>query len=201
MAEQVARSAGDGRLRRSARSKQRIADALFELVGEGHLSPAAQLVADRAGIGIRTVFRHFEDMDALYATTSTRLDLEIAPILRLGPADGATLEERVEAMVEHRATLYERCSPYIRANHRLRDRSEFLAGRFRQLVLQLRELLLRWLPELHDASPELVEALDQSTSFEAWDRLRIDQQLSRARAQASMHFAASALVAQLDDSR
>ena len=112
-----------------------------------------------------------------------------------------TLEERVEAMVEHRATLYERCSPYIRANHRLRDRSEFLAGRFRQLVLQLRELLLRWLPELHDASPELVEALDQSTSFEAWDRLRIDQQLSRARAQASMHFAASALVAQLDDSR
>ena len=55
----------DGRALRSERSRRPIVEALFALVGEGVLQPTAQQVADRAGVGIRTVFRHFEDMDAL----------------------------------------------------------------------------------------------------------------------------------------
>lgn len=201
MSGQAVRTSIDGRLRRSERSKQRIAEALFELVGEGELAPPAQMVADRAGITIRTVFRHFEDMEALYATISARLEIDIAPMLRLDPAVGASLEERVTVMLEDRIKLYERCGPYIRANHRLRDRSAFLAEKYRQMVLMLRERLFHWVPELHDAPFELVEALDQATSFEAWDRMRIDQRLSRTRAQASLRFAAQTLVAKLEPSR
>ena len=67
------RRADDGRLRRSERSRELIADALYELLAEGDIEPSAQKVADRAGVGIRTVFRLFSDMDALYATVNARL--------------------------------------------------------------------------------------------------------------------------------
>ena len=46
----------DGRLRRGERSREAIVAALFELVGEGVLQPTAQQVAERAGVGIRSVF-------------------------------------------------------------------------------------------------------------------------------------------------
>ena len=196
---QAARTSTDGRLLRSERSRQLIADALYELLGEGDLQPSAQKVADRAGVGIRTVFRLFSDMDALYATVNVRLDLEAAPLLRGGPSEGASLVERTQSLLAERVVLYERFGPYIRATNRYRNRSEFLAAEYRKLFLSLRERLLRWLPELRDATADLVEALDQATSFEAWDRLRNDQRLSRPRAQAAMHCATQALVEKLED--
>jgi len=42
----------------------------------------------------------------------------------------------------------------------------------------LRTDLLQWLPELDGAPADLAEAVDLATSFEAWDRLRGDRQLS-----------------------
>ncbi len=46
-----------------------------------------------------------------------------------------------------------------------------------------------------------MDALDLATSFEAWDRLRSDQQLGYARAQAAMERLALALVAELKSKR
>ena len=198
-AEETARTSTDGRLLRSERSKQRIADALYELIGEGEPAPSAQMVADRAGVGIRSVFRLFSDMDALYATINARLELDVAPLLRNGASEGWALDERTETLVAERVALYERFGPYLRATQRHRDRSAFLAAEYRKLVLSLRERLLHWLPELRGAAPELVEALDQATSFEAWDRLRHDQRLTRTRARTAMHLATRALVARLEE--
>ena len=155
----------DGRLLRSERSKQRIADALYELIGEGEPAPSAQTVADRAGVGIRTVFRLFSDMDALYATINARLERDVAPMLRSGPSEEDALDERMESMIAGRVALFERLGPYMRATRLHRDRSEFLAAESRKLVKTLRERLALWMPELRDAPAELVEALDQATSF------------------------------------
>ena len=63
----------DGRALRSERSRQVIIDAMLELVGEGNLVPTAQQVAERAEVGIRTVFRHFSEMESLYSTADKRL--------------------------------------------------------------------------------------------------------------------------------
>ena len=52
----------DGRRQRSARSRAAIIEASFELMQEGVLAPTAQQIAERAGVGIRSFFRHFEDM-------------------------------------------------------------------------------------------------------------------------------------------
>lgn len=43
---------------------------MLELVREGDISPSAELVAARADVGLRTVFRHFKDLDSLYREMS-----------------------------------------------------------------------------------------------------------------------------------
>jgi AcrR family transcriptional regulator len=197
----AAARATDGRLLRSERSRELIADALYELLREGDIEPSAQKVADRAGVGIRTVFRLFSDMDALYATVNARLEFEAAPMLRNGPPKGAALGERAESLITERLALFERVRVYMRFTNRNRDRSAFLASNYRKLTVRLRERLLRWLPELRDAQSALVEALDQATSFEAWDRLRSDQRLSRPRAQAAMECATEAILKALEGKR
>jgi AcrR family transcriptional regulator len=182
----------DGRLRRGERSREAIVAALFELVGEGVLQPTAQQVAARARVGIRSVFRHFDDMDGLYATMDARLREDALPLLRAASA-GGSLRERVRALVERRTRLFERIAPYKRSANLQRWRSPFLSTQHTALVRELRAALLRALPELAEAPGELVEALDALLSFEAWDRLRSDQRLSRERAQASLERAVLAL--------
>jgi len=187
----------DGRARRSQRSREAIARALFELVGEGNLEPTAQQVAERADVGVRSVFRHFSDMEALYATLEARLLTEVLPLLGPVPARG-DLRERVRALVREREALFERIAPYKRASSLKRWRSPFLTAEHRRLVSALRARLLAWLPELRGGPPETVEALDQATSFEAWDRLRSDQRLGRDRARAAVERAVTALLDTVD---
>jgi len=166
----------DGRVQRGERSRQRIVAALFDLVGAGVLQPTAQQVAARAGVGMRTVFRHFSEMETLYAAMNGRLDGEVRPALmaarRVGP-----LSERVAGLVRQRARLFERVAPYKRAANLQRWRSRYLESRHRVMQRDLRADLLTWLPELGDAPAAAVETVDLVTSFEAWERLRNDQGL------------------------
>ena len=182
----------DGRLRRGERSREAIVVALFELVGEGVLQPTAQQVAERAGVGIRSVFRHFDDMDSLYATMDERLSADALPILR--EEVKGSVRERARALAQRRARLYERIGPYKRSANVQRWRSNFLRTRHALLVRELRADLLRSLPELSDAPTETLDAIDLVASFEAWDRLRADQRLSRERAEATLECALLALL-------
>ena len=191
----------DGRVLRTLRSRGLIVDALFELVGEGHLEPTAQQVSERAGVCIRTVFRLFEDMDDLYATMNARLLDEVLPLLADPPPAGSDLGERAAALVADRAEVFERVAPYMRSTRLHRSRSPFLADEFRNVVRRLRARLLDWIPELRAAPSDLLEALDQATSFEAWDRLRGEQRLGSARARAAMERSVRALVRELEDTQ
>jgi AcrR family transcriptional regulator len=171
----------DGRQLRSERSREAIVQALFELVGNGVIQPTAQQVAEAAGVGIRTVFRHFADMDSLFAAMNERLQADALPLLRGDPPAGS-VEQRARDLADRRIAFFERIAPFKRSGLIQRWRSEFLRGQHAALVRALRADLLRWLPELRRAPTDLVEALDLALSFEAWDRLRTDQRLGRERA-------------------
>ena len=191
-------SAHDGRVRRGARNRQAIAEALFELVREGELQPTAEQVAQRAGVGTRTVFRHFDDMESLHAELSARLVREVEPLFD-GAVCAGSLDERTRELVARRASIYERITPFKRSANLQRWRSPFLKRSHQAMVRRLRADLLETLPEIADAPGALLEALDLVTSFEAWDRLRADQRLGRERAQAAIECAALALVQALGD--
>lgn len=185
--------AADGRVQRGERNRETIIDAMFELVGAGALEPTAEQVATRAGVGLRSVFRHFRDMESLYAALDGRLRAEVEPIVAAGEPSGG-LAARARGMVQRRAKLFERVAPYKRAANLNRRRSPFLEKSHAQLVVVLREHLLRWLPELAEAPHAVFDAIELATSFEAWDRLRGDQTLSAARAQAAVEATVAGLL-------
>jgi AcrR family transcriptional regulator len=184
-------------VRRGERSRDAIVDALFRLVGEGVVQPTAQQVAERAGVGLRSVFRHFSDMESLFAAMDARLSASVAPLLTEDPP-AAGVRPRARALARRRVALFERIAPYKRSGQLQHRRSPFLRARHRALVRALRADLVRWLPELARGAPERLEALDLATSFDAWDRLRGDQRLSRERAQATLERIVLDLVAALE---
>jgi len=192
-----AKLASDGRVRRGQRSGRAIIDALVDLIGEGVLEPTAQQVAERAGVGIRTVFRRFSDMEVLFAEMQSRLQAEALPLLVGEPATGS-LTQRARALVRKRLAFFERIAPYKRSANLKRSRSPFLRNRHALLVRALRADLLRWLPELRRAPASVADALDLATSFEAWDRLRTDQRLGAERSLDAVEIIVLALVRDLE---
>ncbi len=183
-----------GRVRRGERSKHAIVEALLELVGEGVPEPTAEQVADRASVGIRSVFRHFSDMEGLYGAMEARLEAVFAPAV-LAPVPTGQLATRIPAFVSRRAAFYESLAPYKRAANIKRAHSAFLQERHTALVRRLAKDIRRWFPELKDASAELTQVLELVTSFEAWVRLRVEQRLSRKRASAAVECSVATLLA------
>jgi len=183
----------DGRVRRSERSRAAMVQALYDLVGEGILQPTAQQVAERARVGIRTVFRHFSDMDSLLAEIDGRVRAKALPLFQEERGRGSRAE-RASALVQQRIRLFEQIAPYKRSGNLQRWRSAFVARQQMAHVRELRADLLAWLPELRSAAAEDIEALDVALSFEVWDRLRTDQRLGRERARAALERIVTALV-------
>lgn len=185
----------DGRVRRGERNRESILDALFELIRAGRLLPTADEVARRAGVGTRTVFRHFEDMERLHAEMSARLRAELAPLLAERPPQGDTAE-RVAWLVDRRARLYETMAPFRRSADIQRWRSKFLQQEHHDMNRAFRsDLRAALAPELEGAPAFLLDALDLATSFEAWERLRGTQRLGVERAERVLGESIRALLA------
>jgi AcrR family transcriptional regulator len=168
----------DGRLLRSERSRQLIIDASQELVNEGELVPTAQNVADRAGVGIRTVFRHFADMETLFATMDTQLRETYEDLFLGGDREGS-LSQRIEHAIERRATAYEKFSSLMLSTRAQMWRSPTLQKNYARNQRGLRKDLANWLPEIAELNTVKSEAVDAATSFETWNRLRNHQGLSK----------------------
>ena len=166
----------DGRVQRSERSREAIVKAMLELIGEGSISPTAQQVAERADVGVRTVFRHFSDMDTLFATMNERLTEEVSSLF-IDEVQTGNLKTRLEAMIENRLAILEKLEPYLRTSALQRTRSPFLEKQHDRNIRTLRRDLRRWLPELDSAAPELEAGLEMVLSFDAFNQLRRDQRL------------------------
>ena len=139
------------------------------------------------------MFRHFDDLDGLFASLDARLRREAVPLLR-DPDPHASLADRVAALVRQRARIFDRIAPYKRTADLHRGRSPFVRSRQQHLVEELRERLRLWLPELFTAAANVQEAVELVLSFEAWERLRTGQALSRARAVEVVEHAVRALL-------
>jgi len=184
--------AADGRKRRSADSQRRIVEALMALIGEGHLVPSADLVAERARVGLRSVFRHFKDMDSLYREMHARLAVEMATVAAQG-FTAATPRGQILELIDRRAVAFERLAPFLRAAQLHRHQSSFLQAGHGQLVERLRQPVLDFLAD-DGVPPAMMAAIELLLSFEAWQRLRVDQGLSAEAARQTLTLAIGALL-------
>jgi AcrR family transcriptional regulator len=167
MAETAETEVVDGRRARSERSKQAIIDASLALMEEGNLIPTAQQISDRAGVGIRSFFRHFEDMDTLFATIDEQIRDNAEALFLGGDRDGS-LEERIL----HAANMILSTAAQL-------WRSKTLQKNYARYQRGLRKDLDDWLPELKQLNRSEREAVDAIASFEMWHRLRYHQGLGK----------------------
>jgi AcrR family transcriptional regulator len=184
---------GDGRRARAQDSRRRIVEAMLELAREGDLAPSADSVAARAGVGRRTVFRLFADMESLYremhAVMAQRIDY-----IRAMPIEGATWRARLDALIERRVRLFEEIMPVKVAGDVHRHRSAFLQAAHGEVSATLRQMLRFVLPKAITDDADRFEALDAALSIEVWARLRRDQGLTQKAAVRALKRMVDALV-------
>ncbi len=183
----------DGRKMRSERSRHQIISAMLELVREGDMNPSAASVAERAGVGLRTVFRHFEDMDTLYQEIAGYIEGIVLPKV-VTPFQSRHWRGRLEELVKRRASIYEEIMPFRVVANLRRFVSGYLMDNYRRNMLLERAALKSVLPEAIHEDKILFAALELTTGFQSWRRLRQDQGLSPAEAEAVMALMAMQLV-------
>jgi AcrR family transcriptional regulator len=184
----------DGRRVRRDNNRRRIVAAMLDLVRAGTISPVAEEVAARAGVGLRTVFRHFDDMDSLYREMAEAMRIELQPIVA-APLSSRDWKGRLGEIVDRRARLFERAMPFKNAADVHRHRSVFLRKDYETMRGAERSALEAALPPALSNDRRFFEALDQALSFSTWQHLRCDQKLTQIQAQQTVEYAVCALVA------
>lgn len=164
----------DGRRARRERGRLAVIDAMVDLVQEGQLPPSPDLVAERAGVSVASLFRYFDDLDELQLHVVARFQERFAPAFEVPAIGDGPMDARVDRYVRARVALYEQIAPMARlARARALERPNLARSlhetRARQ-ALQVRE---HFAPELASRTPavrdDLVGCICALTSFESWD--------------------------------
>lgn len=166
----------DGRSVRAERTRRAVVDALLTLNDEGSLQPTARDIAERAGVSVRSLYVHFDDLDALMLAASERhrerLEAALPPIVAEGP-----LPDRLDGFAARRATLHEAgAGPYRAAVLQVPSspalRSAMAAGR-KLLRAEVRHCFAAELGAMAPARRHAVlTAVDLVSSSAAWEHLR-----------------------------
>jgi TetR/AcrR family transcriptional regulator, regulator of autoinduction and epiphytic fitness len=166
----------DGRAARAQRTRDAIVSACTALLLEGDLRPTAPRIAERAGVSVRSVFMHFEDLEQLFTAVADRFFARTSrQVASIDP--DAPLERRVGDFVAERARLLEVVTPMRRAANVHAPTSMVLTSRLRMAQDFLRgEVARTFAPELSSRDDgdraQLLDALDATLSWSSWDTLR-----------------------------
>jgi TetR/AcrR family transcriptional regulator of autoinduction and epiphytic fitness len=176
----------DGRTLRSMRTREAIVDATISLLELGDLRPTAPRVAEAAGVSVRSIFQHFDDLETLHAAVAERLVQRVSMLL-VAVAPDVPLDERLETFVHLRALLLEAVTPIRRAADVHGPFSKEITARLRDGQAYLRaEVERTFAPELDAADDrgQVLDALDGALSWRSWEGLRagLDRDLAQAEA-------------------
>jgi TetR/AcrR family transcriptional regulator of autoinduction and epiphytic fitness len=188
----------DGRTARSARTREAVVTAVLELVRAGNFRPTAKEIAARAGISLRSVYVHFDDLDDLFAAAGRRQAEEVAHLL-YAVDPGLPLPERIDAVVRQRAAIWETLAPVRQAALLWASSSSALrAGAERTTKRAVRDLARVFAVELERWGTEretVLEALHVGASSGAWDVLRVERHLTVEQASAVLEVTLTTLLA------
>ena len=181
----------DGRRLRRDRNRDAVVQALLALYREGNLDPSADEIATRSGVSARSVFRYFDDVEDLANAAITHQLMDVAHLLPLTCPPDRPLAERIAAVAQQRAALYEAIFPVALVSRLRAPFNRAVAARLAQnraeMRAQVANLFRAELAALPDgAAARRLAAADTLASYETWSLWRTDQGLSAADAEATM---------------
>ena len=189
----------DGRTARRDRNRELVLDAAIELFTENDLAPDAASVAGRSGVSLRSVYRYFEDHDALVRAAIARHAERIAPLMIVPDLGVGSFDDRLARFVNQRMRVYEAEAPTARVavlrapnNPPLREQLERLRVTLRTQTEAMfePELGVMGVPERRALSA----AMDALLQFESIEHLRVRRDLSTAQTADVLRRALTALL-------
>lgn len=168
----------DGRVARRDRNKVAVLDAVIELFSEGVLEPTPDAVAERVGLSPRSVYRYFQDRDALLRAAIDRHLEGVFPLFLIHAIGEGDLDGRIERFVTSRMRLYEAIASAARASRARATVDEVLREQVEVTRQALREQVEKhFAPELATlgARPRRARAaaVDTLTQLESLDHYRV----------------------------
>jgi AcrR family transcriptional regulator len=176
-------SAVDGRSLRRERNRQDIVDALLGLIENGETEISAALIASKAGLSERSIFRYFDDVNDLYRSVC---DLAFSKEIEYALIDDAgvgSLDTKIENFVNQRVRIYtmnEKIAPAARsfAFKNPIIKNQLVVGRKllrTQIIKHFAEELSVFDKQQQQAAVAIIDSL---TTFEYYDMMRSDQKMS-----------------------
>lgn len=187
----------DGRRARGQRTRLKVIEALLELVSEGVVRPTAQEIAARAGVALRTVYHHFEDVEALRRLA---LDLDMQRHFEiLTPIEpDLPLDERIVALAAQFHELFEAVTPIRRATlfdqHSSPDMAKGIANATRARAEHVEKVFAPELASFGAREQVMTDTVTLITSWVAWEYLRSMLNRSAAEAEQTLIGALRALL-------
>ena len=176
-------SAVDGRSLRRERNRQDIVDALLSLIENGETEISAALIASKAGLSERSIFRYFDDVNDLYRSVC---DLAFSKEIEYALIDDAgvgSLDTKIENFVNQRVRIYtmnEKIAPAARsfAFKNPIIKNQLVVGR-KLLRTQIMKHFAEELSVFDKQQQQVAVAIiDSLTTFEYYDMMRSDQKMS-----------------------
>jgi AcrR family transcriptional regulator len=173
----------DGRSLRRERNRQDIVNALLGLIENGETEISAALIASKAGLSERSIFRYFDDVEDLYRSVC---DLAFSKEIEFALIDDAgfgSLDTKIENFVNQRVRIYtmnEKIAPAARSfafkNPIIKNQLVF--GR-KLLRAQITKHFAEELSAFDKSQQQVaVATIDALTTFESYDMMRSDQKMS-----------------------
>ena len=172
----ISNDKSDGRLLRSERSRRLIIESMINLVDEGFLVPTAQQVAQRADVGIRSVFRHFDDMDDIFETANEIIFENVKSLFTGGDRTG-TLEQRILHATEQLSSGYAATKNFILSGKIRMWNTPVVRKNYLLNQKRLQKELENWIPEIIQLDPLAQQNAYAVGSFDYWHRLQEIQEL------------------------
>jgi AcrR family transcriptional regulator len=160
----------DGRNLRSINSQKLIVDACIKLFKEGNLEPTAQQVADESGVGIRTVFRQFDEMENLFKAVDAVLSKDYDFNVKYDPS--ASFKARLQTITNHMNAGYEKHKLIMFMTVSKMWKYEFLRKNYLMYQGRIKDKTEEVLPEVLGFDNESKHLFHASLSFAMWTRLQ-----------------------------
>ncbi|MDA9618255.1 TetR family transcriptional regulator [Pseudomonadota bacterium] len=160
----------DGRNLRSINSQKLIVDACIKLFKAGNLEPTAQQVADESGVGIRTVFRQFDEMENLFKSVDAVLSKDYDFEVRYDPS--SSFDARLQSAISHMNAGYEKHKLIMFMTVSKMWKYEFLRKNYLMYQDLIKSKTEEILPEVLSFDTESRHLFHASLCFAMWTRLQ-----------------------------
>ena len=160
----------DGRNLRSVNSQKLIVDACIKLFKAGNLEPTAQQVADESGVGIRTVFRQFDEMENLFKSVDAVLSKDYDFEVSYDPS--SSFDARLQSTISHMNAGYEKHKLIMFMTVSKMWKYEFLRENYLMYQDLIKSKTEEILPEVLSFDTESRHLFHASLSFAMWTRLQ-----------------------------